>query len=136
MKAFARAGLKEIAQVLPAFPEGVRPVEEPGLVGNLTPQEILSDKQRLDSVLDGYAARGRLPRVALAVDSQTSASDGSPDSPGLRTAKAGRRGLVRGGEGAAILREEGGVQTQVTRSDGDPWRRETASGASPGSAFL
>jgi hypothetical protein len=58
LKAMARAGLKELSQVLPAFPEGVRPVEEPGLVGNLTPQEVLSDKQRFESVLDGYASRG------------------------------------------------------------------------------
>lgn len=58
LKAMARAGLKEISQVLPAFPDGVRPVEEPGLTGNLTPQEVLSDKQRLDNVLEGYAARG------------------------------------------------------------------------------
>jgi hypothetical protein len=28
--AFVRVGLKELAQILPAFPESVRPVEEPG----------------------------------------------------------------------------------------------------------
>lgn len=40
-----RAGLKEIAQVLPAFPgHTVQPVEEQGLVGNLVPSEVLQTK--------------------------------------------------------------------------------------------
>jgi hypothetical protein len=38
--AMFRAGLKELAQILPAFPDGVRPVEESGLAGNATPQII------------------------------------------------------------------------------------------------
>jgi hypothetical protein len=58
LQAWLRAGAKEISQVLPAFPESVRPVEEPGLAGNLTPQEVLSDKQRFENILDGYASRG------------------------------------------------------------------------------
>jgi hypothetical protein len=57
LKAMLRAGAKELAQILPAFPDSVRPVEEPGLVGNLTPQEIVHDKQKLDNLLDGYAGR-------------------------------------------------------------------------------
>jgi len=58
LKAMGRAGAKELAQILAAFPESVRPVEEPGLVGNLTPQEIVQDKKSYEKMLDGYAARG------------------------------------------------------------------------------
>ena len=43
-QAWMRAGFKESAQILPAFPDSIRPVEEPGLVGNLTPQEVASQK--------------------------------------------------------------------------------------------
>lgn len=39
-----RQGLKEIAQVLPAFPNGQHIVEEPGVAGNLVPQEVLFGK--------------------------------------------------------------------------------------------
>jgi hypothetical protein len=57
--AMLRAGTKELAQVLPAFPShGVQPVEEPGLAGNLTPQEIVHGKSQYESMLDGYASRG------------------------------------------------------------------------------
>jgi hypothetical protein len=38
LAAMGRMGLKELAQALPAFPESVRPVEEPGALGNITPQ--------------------------------------------------------------------------------------------------
>ena len=41
--AMGRAGLKELSQILPAFPEGVRPVEEAGLVGNPTPQIVTAE---------------------------------------------------------------------------------------------
>lgn len=44
-QAMLRVGLKELGQILPAFPESVRPVEEPGLPGNLTPQEVVHQKQ-------------------------------------------------------------------------------------------
>jgi hypothetical protein len=55
----ARSGLKEIAQILPAFPaHGVQPVEEAGLAGNLTPQEIASDKGAYETMLNGYGSRG------------------------------------------------------------------------------
>ena len=57
-QAMFRAGLKELTQVLPAFPDAnIRPVEEPGLVGNLTPQEIVHGKSEYDGVLHGYASR-------------------------------------------------------------------------------
>ena len=58
MAAMGRAGLKELAQALQAFPDSVRTVEEPGLYGNLTPQEIVHGKQDMDKMLDGYANRG------------------------------------------------------------------------------
>lgn len=59
VKAMTRQGAKEIAQVLPAFPaHGVQPVEEPGLAGNLTPQEVASDKGAYDTMLSRYSSRG------------------------------------------------------------------------------
>lgn len=57
-KAWLRAGGKEIAQILPAFSDSVRPAEEPGLLGNMTPQEVVQDKQNYNAMLGGYAARG------------------------------------------------------------------------------
>jgi hypothetical protein len=55
-----RAGLKEIGQTLQAFPgHGVHGVEEPGLAGNLTPQEIVAskggDQQSYDAMLNNRA---------------------------------------------------------------------------------
>jgi hypothetical protein len=47
----ARQGLKELTQILPAFPESVRPVEEPGVFGNPT-QQIVT--QQMD--VPGYQA--------------------------------------------------------------------------------
>ncbi len=65
LQAMARAGVKELAQALPAFPDSnIRPVEEPGLAGNLTPQEIVHGKSQYETMLEGYAARvqqGREP---------------------------------------------------------------------------
>jgi hypothetical protein len=43
-KAWFRQGNKEIAQALPAFPDSIRVVEEPGLAGNPTPQEVVKEK--------------------------------------------------------------------------------------------
>lgn len=43
-KAWIRQGGKEAAQALQAFPDGIKLVEEPGLVGNLTPQEVVEEK--------------------------------------------------------------------------------------------
>lgn len=42
--ASGRQGLKELAQILPAFPESVQPVEEPGLVGNPVSREVYEQK--------------------------------------------------------------------------------------------
>ena len=50
LAAWFRAGFKEVAQALPAFPQSIRPVEEPGLAGNPTPQEVMNDK----GVQQGY----------------------------------------------------------------------------------
>jgi hypothetical protein len=36
----------------------VQTVEEPGLVGNLTPQEVVNDKGGYEAMLNGYASRG------------------------------------------------------------------------------
>lgn len=63
LQAMARAGVKELAQALPAFPDSnIRPVEEPGLAGNLTPQEIVHGKSHYETMLEGYAARGQSGR--------------------------------------------------------------------------
>ncbi len=50
LAAFVRQGAKETAQVLPAFPDSMRVVEEPGALGNPTQVEIFQAKQGLDSV--------------------------------------------------------------------------------------
>ncbi len=42
--AFFRQGSKEIAQILPAFPDGVRPVEELGTMGNPTQWEVNQER--------------------------------------------------------------------------------------------
>lgn len=56
--AMFRAGHKELGQALVAFPHGtIRPVEEPGLLGNLTPQEVIATKQNHEARLDQAAAR-------------------------------------------------------------------------------
>jgi hypothetical protein len=59
-QAMFRQGFKELAQALPAFPSaGIQPVEEPGLAGNLTPQEVVAEKGSYEEVLAGYAQRGQ-----------------------------------------------------------------------------
>src|SRR5579885_3406354 len=57
--AMFRAGLKELAQILPAFPDSVRPVEEPGLAGNATPQ-IITEQMGYDAWLHEAAQQGQL----------------------------------------------------------------------------
>lgn len=37
LAAAGRMGLDELAQVLPAFPESIHPVDEPGALGTVTP---------------------------------------------------------------------------------------------------
>jgi hypothetical protein len=46
LDAFFRQGLKELAQIVPAFPESVRVVEEPGALGNPTPVEVYHNKMQ------------------------------------------------------------------------------------------
>ncbi|HEY2787363.1 MAG TPA: hypothetical protein VGJ05_20575 [Fimbriiglobus sp.] len=55
-----RQGAKELSQVLPAFPESVRIVEEPGMMGVPTQYEVnhqLGVGRDIDNMLDTYAAR-------------------------------------------------------------------------------
>lgn len=70
--AMARLGAKELAQVLPAFPAGsVQPIEEPGLVGNLTPQEVVRGKgihDNYESRLQQYAAQQGPPDPQRAME--------------------------------------------------------------------
>lgn len=58
--AMGRAGLKELSQALVALPDSnIRSVEEPGLYGNLTPQEIVAGKGEYETMLAGYASRAQ-----------------------------------------------------------------------------
>jgi hypothetical protein len=45
-QAMRRAGLKELAQILPAFPDSVKPVEEPGLFGNPVSHEVYEQRHK------------------------------------------------------------------------------------------
>ena len=55
--AWVRAGFKEIAQALEAFPgQGIQHVEEAGLVGNPTPQ-IVTDSMGYEDMLNHHAAQ-------------------------------------------------------------------------------
>lgn len=45
-KAFGRAGVKELAQILPAFPDSIKPVEEPGLAGNPVSHEVYQQRHQ------------------------------------------------------------------------------------------
>ena len=60
LPAAGRLGSKEIAQALVALPDSnIRPVEEPGMPGNLTQSEVLATKsESYESVLARYASRG------------------------------------------------------------------------------
>jgi hypothetical protein len=59
-EAMLRAGSKEAAQALVALPTStIRPVEEPGLVGNLTPSEVAQSKGAYKSMLDKYSSAGQ-----------------------------------------------------------------------------
>jgi hypothetical protein len=55
-----RQGSKELAQALPALPDSIRPVEEPGMMGNPTPQQV-TEQSRSESdfqkLLDRYDSR-------------------------------------------------------------------------------
>ena len=57
--AMYRQGLKELSQALPAFPSSsIQPVEELGLAGTKTPQEVVQSKGDYQLMLDGYARSG------------------------------------------------------------------------------
>lgn len=59
-KAMIRTGFKEAGQAIPAFPsQGIQPVEEAGLFGNLTPQEVAKDKGAYEAVLGKYDSRSQ-----------------------------------------------------------------------------
>ena len=47
-EAWLRGGLTEIAEVLPAFPDSVRPISEYGLFGTALPQEVFEQRHALD----------------------------------------------------------------------------------------
>ena len=51
LQAFVRQGFKELAQVIPATPESVRVVEEPGSIGNPTPQIVTAQMKPKDPEL-------------------------------------------------------------------------------------
>lgn len=63
-----RQGLKEIGQVLPAFPDSVRTVEEPGMIGNLTPQEVVASKSGYEEMLSQYAKQHAPPDNSQAME--------------------------------------------------------------------
>lgn len=60
--AWLRQGLEETAKVLPAFPDSIQCVEEPGTLGNPTAQMVTEQMGTLsgyDRMLDAYASQGR-----------------------------------------------------------------------------
>jgi hypothetical protein len=60
VKAMLRAGFKEAAQALVALPTStIRPVEEPGMIGNLTPAEVVQSKGPYESMLNKYSSPGQ-----------------------------------------------------------------------------
>ncbi|MEZ6128892.1 MAG: hypothetical protein R3C59_09435 [Planctomycetaceae bacterium] len=50
--AMVRLGLKELSQVIAAFPESVQPVEEMGLAGNALPQEVFEARHEKEPNID------------------------------------------------------------------------------------
>lgn len=59
--AAVRQGAKELAQVLPAFPESVRPVEEANTLGNPTQALLTAENGALEKrhpLLEKYDSRG------------------------------------------------------------------------------
>lgn len=50
--AMRRLGLKELSQILPAFSDSIRPIEEPGLAGNALPQEIYQARHGMEPEVD------------------------------------------------------------------------------------
>ena len=58
LEAMGRMGLDELAQTLPAFPDSIHPVDEPGALGTVTPA-IATDQMGYshDAYLDNVAAQ-------------------------------------------------------------------------------
>ncbi len=50
--AVGRQGLKELASILPAFPESIKPVEEVGLFCNALPQEVYKARHEKEPSID------------------------------------------------------------------------------------
>ncbi|MBS0263428.1 MAG: hypothetical protein JSS02_15910 [Planctomycetes bacterium] len=60
--AAGRQGLKELEQILPAFPESVHPVDEPGTLGVPTQAMVTQEIGTFhgyQSMIDGYAGRAQ-----------------------------------------------------------------------------
>jgi hypothetical protein len=79
--AAARQGAKELAQVLPAFPDSVRPVEEPGTLGNPTQAMVTQEigtfqgyqqdagyQQMLDGYADPKSVHGKEPEKGIGTE--------------------------------------------------------------------
>lgn len=58
LEAMGRMGLDELAQALPAFPDSIHPVDEPGALGTVTPA-IATDQM-------GYGQDDHLPPIETA----------------------------------------------------------------------
>jgi hypothetical protein len=54
-----RKGFKEIEPVLRAFPDSIRSPEEPGVFGNLTPQEVQETKGKDSSYQEWLQSRAK-----------------------------------------------------------------------------
>jgi len=50
--AMGRVGLKELASILQALPESVKPIEELGLFGNALPQEVYKARHEQEPHID------------------------------------------------------------------------------------
>ncbi len=48
LDAWLRGGLTELSQILPAFPDSVKPIQEYGLFGTALPQEVFEQRHALD----------------------------------------------------------------------------------------
>src|SRR5262245_15731199 len=72
-----RQGHKEIAQILPAFPDSMRIVEEPGQLNNPTPLEVYSERNEVESPVQ---AKQREMRAATP-DRQPEADKGREPEP-------------------------------------------------------
>jgi hypothetical protein len=83
-QAWLRAGVKELAQVLQAFPgQGIHPVEEQGLVGNPVSREVYEQKREEVAPATDAAAMTEAYSRKLAEGARTAPPpDRSPPEPG------------------------------------------------------